>query len=126
MDFSEPIINMLRITDTDTPILHLLYEMWVTLIEKCESYFNMRRKTLIRKSEFFDVLYEILVSRWNKSLTPLHYDAHSFNLKYYSNAWVIRGGKGVKHVAPNKDMEVSGNQFACFDRRFPQEKLKRG
>jgi len=32
--FTEPIYDMIRVTDTDKPSLHLMYDMWDTTIEK--------------------------------------------------------------------------------------------
>ena len=35
--FTDPIYDMLRVTNTDTPSLHLVYDMWNTMIEKVKS-----------------------------------------------------------------------------------------
>ncbi|CAN7119656.1 unnamed protein product [Brassica rapa subsp. narinosa] len=55
IDFTRPIYEMIRFCDTDKPCLHLVYEMWDSMIEK------------------------ILVDRWTKNNTPLHCLAHSLN-----------------------------------------------
>lgn len=34
VDFTDPIYSMLRAADTDKPCLHLVYEMWDSMIEK--------------------------------------------------------------------------------------------
>eukprot|EP00268_Persea_americana_P007443 TRINITY_DN12767_c0_g1_i10.p1 TRINITY_DN12767_c0_g1~~TRINITY_DN12767_c0_g1_i10.p1 ORF type:complete len:129 (-),score=5.29 TRINITY_DN12767_c0_g1_i10:529-915(-) len=79
---------------------------------------------LVGQSDFFYLFYEILVSRWNKSLKPLHCAAHTLNPKYYSYAWLTGVGRGVKCVAPNMDVEVSCNRVTCFDCLFPSEKVR--
>ena len=69
---------MLRVADTDKPCLHLVYEMWDSIIEKV--------KTAIYQHEgleddeyslFWCVVYDILIDRWTKNCTPLHCLAHS-------------------------------------------------
>ncbi|KAL6587767.1 hypothetical protein OROMI_000745 [Orobanche minor] len=34
LDFTRPIYEMIRVCDTDYPCLHLVYEMWDSMIEK--------------------------------------------------------------------------------------------
>ena len=34
IDFTKPIYDMIRICDTEKPCLHLVYEMWDSMIEK--------------------------------------------------------------------------------------------
>lgn len=34
IDFTEPIYDMLRIDQTNKPTLHLMYDMWASIIEK--------------------------------------------------------------------------------------------
>ena len=44
VDFTEPIYEVLRVADTDTPCLHLIYEMWDSMIEKVKKklYISMK------------------------------------------------------------------------------------
>ncbi|KAH6788024.1 hypothetical protein C2S52_007576 [Perilla frutescens var. hirtella] len=90
LSFTEPIMNMLRAADTDTPILHLIYDMWDTMIEDVKKIvFDHEGKDMIGgSSSFFDVIHQILEARWNKSNTPLHCIAHSLVPKYYCEAWL--------------------------------------
>jgi len=37
LSFTEPIYSMIRVADTDKPCLHLIYEMWDTMIEKVKT-----------------------------------------------------------------------------------------
>ena len=34
LEFTTPIYDMLRVADTNKPCLHLVYEMWDSMIEK--------------------------------------------------------------------------------------------
>jgi len=79
LKFTEPIVSMLRSADLDAPKLHLVYDMWDTMIEKVKAIiFEQEGKDLIvGQSNLFYTIQEILVARWNKSNTPLHCMAHS-------------------------------------------------
>ncbi|XP_060210731.1 uncharacterized protein LOC132637694 [Lycium barbarum] len=85
-----PIVSILRSADLDCPQLHLIYDMWDTMIEMVKVIvFEHEQKDLIAGQFFFipfmqfDTIYAILVARWNKSNTPLHSMAHSVVPKYY-------------------------------------------
>jgi len=80
VDFTEPIFSMLRAADTDKPSLHLIYEMWDTMIEAVKAcIYQHERKPHDEESTFYDIVYAILYDRWLKSNTPLHCLAHSLN-----------------------------------------------
>ena len=80
VEFTEPIYSMLRAADTDKPCLHLIYEMWDSMIEKVKSIiFNREGLGPLDSSPFFDTIDGILQQRWLKSSTPLHCLAHSLN-----------------------------------------------
>ncbi|XP_050222742.1 uncharacterized protein LOC126672833 [Mercurialis annua] len=86
LTFTGPIYEMIRICDTDKPCLHLVYEMWDSMIEKVKRTIYEHEK--IRPSDyspFYEVVHQILVDRWAKNNTPLHCLAHSLNPKYYSD-----------------------------------------
>ena len=71
---------MLRAADTDKPSLHLIYEMWDTMIEAVKAcIYQHERKPHDEESTFYDIVYAILYDRWLKSNTPLHCLAHSLN-----------------------------------------------
>ena len=80
VDFTEPIYSMLRAADTDRSSLHLIYEMWDTMIEAVKvCIYHHERKSHDEESAFYDSIYVILYDRWLKSNTPLHCLAHSLN-----------------------------------------------
>ena len=80
--FTSPIYDMLRAADTNRPTLHLVYDMWDTMIEKVKAIiFRHDGKQEGKVSTFYNVVYDILIDRWTKNCTPLHCMAHSLNLK---------------------------------------------
>ncbi|CAL9001795.1 unnamed protein product [Prunus brigantina] len=73
---------MIRMADTYKPSLHLVYEWWDTMIEKVKAaIYRKAHKQLHEQSDFFDVVYQIILERWTKSSTALHCLAHSLNPK---------------------------------------------
>ncbi|WCJ21049.1 hAT transposon superfamily [Euphorbia peplus] len=123
IDFTDPIYEMLRLTDTDKPCLHLIYDMWDTMIEKVKAaIFKHEEKDDFDYSTFYDVIHTILVTRWNKSNTPLHCLAHSLNPRYYTADWLE---SGIGRVAPHQDIEISNERNKCFRRYFPKADERR-
>ncbi|XP_030940275.1 uncharacterized protein LOC115965242 [Quercus lobata] len=115
--FTEPIYEMLRVADTDAPILHEVYEMWDSMIENVKKeIYQHEGKEDYEESPFYDVVHNILIERWTKNCTPLHCLAHSLNPKYYTIKWIeeVRG-----RVAPHKDAEISVERNKCLQRIFP-------
>lgn len=73
---------MLRMEDTDRPCHHLVSECWQTMIENVKkTIYRKERKQLYQESQFYNVVYAILVKRWTKSCSPLHCLAHSLDPK---------------------------------------------
>ena len=80
LSFTASIYDMLRACDTEKPCLHLVYDMWDTMIEKVKTIiYRHEGKRQEEASIFYDVVFQILVDRWNKNNTPLHCMAHSLN-----------------------------------------------
>jgi hypothetical protein len=80
--FTSPLYDMLRAADTDRPTLHLVYDMWDTMIEKVKAIiFRHEGKQEGEVSTFYNVVYDILIDWWTKNCTPLHCMAHSLNPK---------------------------------------------
>ncbi|XP_075659018.1 uncharacterized protein LOC142628868 [Castanea sativa] len=116
LEFTAPIYDMLRMADTDKPCLHLMYEMWDSMIEKVKAAIY-RHEGLEddQHCSFWSVVYDILIDRWTKNCTPLHCLAHSLNPKYYSIEWL---SENPKRVAPHRDYEISMERCKCLDRYF--------
>ena len=80
LGFTIPIYDVLRKTNTDMTTLHLVYEMWDSMIEKVRKViFQHERKTEVEHSSFFEIVNSILIDRWTKSSTSFHCLAHSLN-----------------------------------------------
>ncbi|KAI9156180.1 hypothetical protein LWI28_001806 [Acer negundo] len=121
--FTAPIYEMLRMADTDTPCLHLIYEWWDSMIEKVKiAIFRKERKQLNDSSRFFYMVHGILVERRTKSSAPLHGLAYSLNPRYYSEQWLE---EAPSHVAPHQDLEVILEKKKCIDRYFSNEYERR-
>ncbi|XP_028084703.1 uncharacterized protein LOC114285827 [Camellia sinensis] len=117
LSFTLPIYEMLRFCDTDKPCLHLVYEMWDTMIEKVKaSIFRHEGKLDHEESIFYSIVHNILVERWAKSNTPLHCLAHSLNPRYYSSTWL---DENPNRVPPHRDEEISSMRNKCFKKYFP-------
>ncbi|ONM32516.1 hAT transposon superfamily protein [Zea mays] len=123
LSFTEPIYTMIRAANTDKACLHLIYEMWDTMIEKVKSViYRHEMKETHEESIFYSAVHDILVSRWTKSNTPLHCLAHSLNPKYYTDAWI---NEVPNRQAPHNDEEISEMRNTCFRRYFSGEELKK-
>ena len=70
---------MLRKADTDKPCLHLVYEMWDSMIEKVNAVIYQHEGLEDDQySSFWGVMNDIFIDPWTKNCTPLHCLAHSF------------------------------------------------
>ncbi|XP_039831326.1 uncharacterized protein LOC120692156 isoform X1 [Panicum virgatum] len=119
--FTSPIYDMIRFADTDTPCLHLIYEMWDSMIEKVKKEIYLHEgKEPNEESDLYSVIYDILIARWTKGNNPLHCLAHSLNPRFYSNMWLQ---EGAGRLPPHKDKEISQMRMTCFKKffRIPQE-----
>ncbi|KAL7206744.1 hypothetical protein ACSBR2_019457 [Camellia fascicularis] len=65
ISFTKPIIDMLREADTDSPALHLVYDMWDTMIESVKKiiFDHEGIDLIVGQSTFFNVIHQILESR---------------------------------------------------------------
>ncbi|XP_010693420.2 uncharacterized protein LOC104906377 [Beta vulgaris subsp. vulgaris] len=118
--FTGPIYEMIRACDTDKPSLHLVYEMWDSMLEKVKiviyTHEGLTDDDDDDYSEFFEVVHRIIVARWTKSNTPLNCLAHSLNPRFYSEAWLE---ENPNRVPPHRDTEISEGRVSCFRRLFP-------
>ncbi|CAI9281245.1 unnamed protein product [Lactuca saligna] len=90
LSFTGPIYDKIRVFDTETPCLQLVYAMYDSMIEnvKIEIYKKEKRSTS-QISCFYDIVNCILVDQWAKNNTPLHCLAHSLHPRYCSDAWLL-------------------------------------
>ncbi|XP_020247901.1 uncharacterized protein LOC109825460 [Asparagus officinalis] len=117
LDFTGPIYEMIRVTDTDTPCLHLVYDMWDTMIEKVkQAIYRHEGKRDNEESPFYEVVHKILVDQWNKGNTPLQCLAHSLVPMYYHSTWL---NENVNRQPPNQDLEISTERSKCLRRYYP-------
>ncbi|XP_077247572.1 uncharacterized protein LOC143887357 [Tasmannia lanceolata] len=64
LSFTSPMYDMLRECDTDKPCLHLVYDMWDTMIEKVKTaIYRKEAKRKEEESSFYEVVQEILFDR---------------------------------------------------------------
>ncbi|XP_025628477.2 uncharacterized protein [Arachis hypogaea] len=123
LSFTDPIYDVLRSTDTDTPSLHLVYEMWDSMIEKVKKViYHYEKKDESEESTFFNVVNSILIERWTKSSTPLHCFAHSLNPRYYSHQWLRQDSR---RVPPHQDVKLTNERVKCLKRYFPDAEDRR-
>ncbi|XP_054793744.1 uncharacterized protein LOC129299303 [Prosopis cineraria] len=116
LSFTRPIYDLLRFVDTNKPTLHLIYEMWNSMIKEVkESIYKHEKKLLSQHSSFYEVVYGIIIDHWTKGCMPLHYLAHSLNPRYYTPQW-INGASN--RVPPHRDAEISRERVKCFNRYF--------
>ncbi|KAF1881895.1 hypothetical protein Lal_00038537 [Lupinus albus] len=108
---------MLGACDTDNLILHLVYEMWDTMIEKVRSFIFRHEGKYINSdsSPFYDVIHSILIARWTKSCTSIHCMAYSLNPRYYSNELIQEATN--RHVT-YEDEEISMERDKCLKKLF--------
>ncbi|GMP40203.1 hypothetical protein CsSME_00010747 [Camellia sinensis var. sinensis] len=105
---------MLRFCDTDKACLHLVYEMWDTMIENVKaSIFRHEGKLDDEESIFYSVVHNILVERWAKNNTPLYCLAHSLNP---ISTWL---NENPNRIPPHRDEEISSMRNKCFNKYFP-------
>ena len=82
INFTDPIYEMLQVYDTDTLTLHLVYDMWDTIIDKVKVAIDRHEgKSADEYSTFYEVVYSILIDRWTKRNTSLHCMADSLKPK---------------------------------------------
>ncbi|GFZ11620.1 hypothetical protein Acr_23g0000050 [Actinidia rufa] len=100
LKFTGPIYDMIRACDTDIPCLHLVYDMWDSMIEQVKAAIYRHEGKMHEEDSTFGVIHQILVDRWNKNNTPLHCLTYSLNPR----------------VPPHKDEEVSRERLKCLKR----------
>ncbi|KAH7691827.1 Ribonuclease H-like protein [Dioscorea alata] len=100
--FTTPIYDMLQVMDTDRPSLHLVFEMWDTMIKKVKTtiYKHIHRQ-IEEKTNFYEVIYEIFI--------------------YYSNEWL---NEVPNRLLPHRDAEILEERNKCLRRYFPSNEKR--
>ncbi|XP_057432298.1 uncharacterized protein LOC130725055 [Lotus japonicus] len=123
LSFTSPIYDVLRKMDTDASTLHVVYEMWDSMIENVRKViYKYERKTESEVSTFYEVVHSILVDQWTKSSKPLHCLAHSLNPRYYSHEWL---SEDASRVRPHQDVEITRERMKCFRKYFVDVDVRR-
>lgn len=124
LSFTGPIYHVLRRTDTEASSLHLVYEMWDTMIEDVRKaiYAYEGKADVEQPSAFHEVVHSILIARWTKSSTPLHCLAHSLNPSYYSHEWL---SEDPRRELPHADRELTAERKKCIKKLFPDADERR-
>jgi hypothetical protein len=67
LKITTPIYEMIRFTDTDTPCLDLVYDMWDSMIEKVKKViYRYEGKQEDEESDLYSVIYDILIAKVDK------------------------------------------------------------
>eukprot|EP01018_Ginkgo_biloba_P000099 Gb_18470 [translate_table: standard] len=78
LNFCEPIVSMICLTNTDTPCLEEVYEGMDSMLEKIREVIRLEEKD--ESETFYNDIQDIIVKRWNKMTTPLHTLAYALTL----------------------------------------------
>ncbi|KAG8382568.1 hypothetical protein BUALT_Bualt05G0091100 [Buddleja alternifolia] len=119
--FTEPIYDMLWACDTDKPCLHMVYEMWDSIITRVKAtIYRHEKKNDHEDSSFWCVVHTILEDRWSKSNAPLHCLAHSLNPRI--GQWIRSDGARRNQITPQRaqDLVFVHNNLRLLSRNTPE------
>ncbi|XP_057249930.1 uncharacterized protein LOC104886481 [Beta vulgaris subsp. vulgaris] len=97
--FTGPIYEMIRACDTDKPSLHLVYEMWDSMLEKVKIVIYTHEGLTDDDDDDYSEFFEVFIA-----------------LLFYSEAWLE---ENPNRVPPHRDTEISEGKVSCFRRLFP-------
>jgi len=85
LSFFNHIYDVLRRTNIEASCLHLVYEMYGSMMEDVrKAIYKLERISNIEESLFHQVVHATLIDCWTKSSTPLHCLPHSLNPRLLS------------------------------------------
>ena len=84
LDFTEPIMTMLRFADTDAPCLGDVYDGMDTMVEKVKLSIQAHETNLRECEALCKKVEDIIHHRWERMTTPLHLLAYALSPRYYS------------------------------------------
>eukprot|EP01018_Ginkgo_biloba_P033729 Gb_05725 [translate_table: standard] len=105
VDVIEPIIDVIRYGDTDSPCLGEVYETLDSMCEQVQAIVDWKDKGL------YKTLEEKIHKRWNLLNKPLHMAAYVVNPKWYDT-------EKTKKRAPFNDVEVPRGFMACIKKIY--------
>eukprot|EP00253_Pinus_taeda_P030301 PITA_30301 len=117
--FTKPIVDLLRMFDTNMPNLGDVCEGIDSMIEKIQLVINAKGNDLVEF--FYREVKDILTKRWNKMTTPLHLLAYEVNPKYYAAELL----SDPERTTPNKDPEVAEGFKNAFRKIFVDPEIGR-
>ncbi|XP_059076140.1 uncharacterized protein LOC131875543 [Cryptomeria japonica] len=118
LNFTEPIMSMIRYVDTDRPCLGEIYDGMDCMVEKIREV--IKRKVNDPTETFFKVVQNIIVDRWNKMTNPLHLLAFALTPKFYSAEMLAT----PRRVPPYRDAEVASGYRAAFKKIYQDEETR--
>ena len=80
----EPLFDLLKLCDSDVPMLGDIYEGTDRMLERIQQILEEKDPVL------FGTIKDIIISRWNKYNTPLHALSYALNPKYYDEAYLAK------------------------------------
>ena len=112
LEFTEPIMSMLRFADTDEPCLGDVYDSMDTMLEKIK--IQIQKKENDPEDTLYKRVEAIVLHRWNKMTTPLHLLAYALSPRYYTTEVLSIPGR----IPPYRDAEVANGYKTAFSRMF--------
>ncbi|KAH9296658.1 hypothetical protein KI387_044238 [Taxus chinensis] len=113
LSFTEPILSMIRYTDTDNACIGEIYDGIDSMLEKIRDIIQQKEQD--PEEKFYSEVKNVIMRRWNKMTTPLHLLAYALNPKFYSSEILALPGR----QKPYDDHEVASGAKAAFRRLFP-------
>eukprot|EP00253_Pinus_taeda_P002041 PITA_02041 len=82
LDFTKPIYHMIRLADTDKPVICEVYEKMDTMLGQIKDIVHNNDPNL------YKLIHDCVCVRWDKLNVPLHCLAYILMPKYYSTSWL--------------------------------------
>ena len=113
LDFTEPIMTMLRFADTDAPCLGDVYD-GMDRVEKVKLSIQAHETNPAECEALCQKVEAIIHHRWEKMTTPLHLLAYTLSPRYYSKTMLSMPDR----IAPYAEEEVANGCSKAFARMF--------
>ncbi|KAG5561819.1 hypothetical protein RHGRI_004760 [Rhododendron griersonianum] len=120
LKITKPIYKMLKFCDTDQAIIGEVYEQMDTMLGKLKDI-------LVTDPVVYNLVYQIVVERWDRMNIPLHCIAYVLIPKYYTHSWLSKSAPGgMRRMKPHCDLEVQKGYLDAIDKMIndPSEATK--